>query len=93
MKKYDEKTIQSKLKNLKGWSYIDDAIERNFVFADFKEAMMNMLRIAFEAEDMNHHPEWTNVYNKLKIRLSTHSADGITENDFTLAKKINELLD
>jgi 4a-hydroxytetrahydrobiopterin dehydratase len=93
MKKYDNRTIQSKLEDLTGWRHIDDTIERNFVFKDFIEAITNMLRIAFEAEAMNHHPEWTNVYNKLKIRLRTHDADGITENDFMLAKRINELID
>jgi 4a-hydroxytetrahydrobiopterin dehydratase len=93
MKKYDSITIQSKLEDISGWRHIDDTIERNFVFKDFIEAITNMLRIAFEAEAMNHHPEWTNVYNKLKIRLRTHDADGITENDFMLAKRINELID
>jgi 4a-hydroxytetrahydrobiopterin dehydratase len=93
MKNYDDNTIQNKLHDVKGWQYIGDSIERNFVFRDFRTAITNMLRIAFEAEFMNHHPEWTNVYNKLKIRLRTHDADGITEKDFILAQKINDLLD
>jgi 4a-hydroxytetrahydrobiopterin dehydratase len=93
MKKYDDKTIHSKLENIPGWRHNGDFIERNFVFRDFIDTITNMLRIAFEAEAMNHHPEWTNVYNKLTIRLRTHDADGITENDFSLAKRINDLID
>lgn len=93
MKKYDDKTIQNELKNLPGWEYSNGALERNFVFADFKETIMYMVRISYEAESINHHPDWTNGYNKLNIRLSTHAANGITERDFMLAKRINELIE
>jgi len=51
-----------------------------------------MTRIAFEAERMQHHPDWTNVYNTLAIALSTHDADGVTEKDFELAKIIDKLV-
>ena len=65
--------------------------EKTFVFKDFRATMANMQRIAFEAEDMNHHPEWFNVYNKLVVDLMTHDASGITENDTKLAKILNSL--
>jgi len=92
MKKFDLDKIQVELLGLSGWNYTQDAIEKHFVFKNFKEALAIMIRIGFEAEAMNHHPEWFNVYNKLNIRLRTHDADGITEKDFKLAKKIDELV-
>jgi 4a-hydroxytetrahydrobiopterin dehydratase len=93
MNQYDDTTLKSELAKISGWNYVEAALEREFVFADFKEAVLMILRISFEAEAMNHHPEWTNVYNKLKIRLKSHDVDGITERDFKLAKKINECVD
>ena len=92
MNKYTEDKIHTELKTLDGWKFNSNAIEKNFVFKNFKEALSMMVRIGFEAEGMNHHPEWTNVYNKLKIRLNTHDVDGITEKDFALAKKIDTLM-
>ncbi len=92
MNKFNEAQIHSELKNLDGWKYNSNALEKSFVFKNFKEALSAMVRISFEAEAMNHHPDWTNVYNKLKIRLNTHDAGGITEKDFALAKKIDDLI-
>lgn len=91
--KFDDTKIQAELKNLNGWEYNNSAIEKNFVFKNFKEALAMMVRIGFEAEKMNHHPAWTNVYNKLNVRLNTHDAGGITEMDFVLAKKIDEVIE
>lgn len=82
---------ESELKKLNGWKINKDALEKDVVFKNFKEALSMMVRIGFEAEAMNHHPEWLNVYNKLNIRLRTHDADGITEKDFALAAKIDKL--
>ena len=92
MKPLSQSDINDFLAEQNGWQLIDDAIEKTYVFKDFRAAMANMQRIAFEAEDMNHHPEWFNVYNKLQIRLRTHDADGITEKDFELAKRIDSIL-
>lgn len=92
MKKLTENEIQEKLETLDGWSYSDNAIHTSLEFENFKEAFATMTRIAFEAENMQHHPEWTNVYNTLEISLSTHDADGVTEKDFKLAKAIEEIL-
>ena len=69
-----------------------DAITRTFRFADFKAAFAFMTRAALKAEQMDHHPEWTNVYNKVLIRLSTHDAGGLTGKDFELARKIEAAL-
>ncbi len=93
MIKLSESEIQERLKNIDGWEYNDNAIHTTFEFNDFKDAFSVMTRIAFEAEAQNHHPDWTNVYNKLQISLSTHDAGGVTENDFKLAKTIEEIIE
>ena len=91
MSKLTEAQINKRLESMDGWDYIDGAIHTIFEFENFKEAFSAMSRIAFEAERLNHHPEWSNVYNTLEIFLSTHDADGVTEKDFELATIIDEL--
>ena len=93
MQKYRTEEITSKLNNLDGWDYTDGALETTFEFKNFKETFCVMTRIAFECEIQNHHPDWSNVYNTLTIRLSTHDANGVTEKDFVLAKTIEEIID
>ncbi|MBL4662468.1 MAG: 4a-hydroxytetrahydrobiopterin dehydratase [Flavobacteriaceae bacterium] len=92
MKPFTELQILSGLKELDGWEYEENAIHTSFEFDDFKDAFSVMTRIAFEAERLNHHPDWCNVYNILQISLSTHDADGVTAKDFELAKIIDELV-
>ena len=79
---------------LPGWSPVSakEAIERSFRFRDFSEAWAFMNRVALLAESQNHHPDWSNVYNRVRIELSTHDAGGLTENDVKLAQAINALL-
>jgi 4a-hydroxytetrahydrobiopterin dehydratase len=93
MSKLSEGDIQKRLKDLDGWEYKEDAIHTSFEFENFKEAFSVMVRIAFEAEAQQHHPEWSNVYNQLSISLSTHDAGGVTEKDFKLAQTIEEIVD
>lgn len=69
-----------------------DALFRSCKFADFNTAFGFMARVALKAEQMNHHPEWLNVYNRVDITLSTHDAGGLSERDITLAKFIDEAL-
>lgn len=92
MEKMTDKAIAEALKELDGWEYHEGALATVFEFADFKEAFTAMGRIAFECEAQGHHPDWTNVYNRLEIRLNTHEAGGITERDFRLARTIDRLL-
>lgn len=92
MEKLSEKEIQEGIKSLEGWEYVDNGIECSFEFKNFKEAFSVMTRVAFEAEAQNHHPDWSNVYNRLYIRLSTHDAEGVTANDFKLAQSIESIL-
>lgn len=76
------------------WETKNGKLTKNFEFKNFTEAWAFMARVAFEAEKMNHHPEWTNVYNKVEIKLSTHDAGGnVTEKDHSLAAAIDKLLE
>jgi 4a-hydroxytetrahydrobiopterin dehydratase len=79
---------------LPGWSPVDgrDAITRSFQFRDFSEAWGFMNRVALLAESQNHHPDWSNVWNRVRIELSTHDAGGLTDNDVKLAQAINALI-
>lgn len=68
-----------------------DAITRNFVFRNFSAAFAFMTRVAMAAEKADHHPEWTNVFNRVSITLTTHEASGLTQRDFDLARRIDTL--
>jgi 4a-hydroxytetrahydrobiopterin dehydratase len=83
--------IRSRIGSLPGWEFRDDGLLRQFEFADFTEAFTFMTAVAFVAERMGHHPEWNNVYDKVAIRLSTHDAGGVSENDVAMAKEISAL--
>jgi len=75
------------------WTEINNALYRKVEFADFSEAFAFMTRVALEAEKMDHHPTWTNVYNRVEIWLNTHDAGNtITDRDRRLAKKIDRIL-
>jgi 4a-hydroxytetrahydrobiopterin dehydratase len=85
--------IQAALATLPGWAFKRDALAKVFQFKNFREAMGFMVRAAFEAEAMNHHPEWTNVYNRVAVRLNTHDAGGkVTAKDVELAGRIEKAL-
>jgi 4a-hydroxytetrahydrobiopterin dehydratase len=80
------------LGGLPGWSREGDALAKAFKFGSFKEALSFMFRVGFEAEAMNHHPEWTNVYNRVSVRLNTHDAGGkVTAKDVELAQRIQTI--
>jgi len=77
--------------DLKNWIYDDTSISREFKFKSFIEAFSFMTAVALEAEKMDHHPDWSNVYNQVRVHLNTHSAGGITELDFRLAGSIDRI--
>lgn len=84
--------IDAALRELPGWTLERDALARTFHFGSFREAMSFMVRVGFEAEAADHHPEWTNVYNRVAIRLNTHDAGNqVTAKDVALARKISAL--
>lgn len=91
--KLTAEAVEQALAALDGWRLSEggDAIERMFEFRNFSEAFAFMTRTALAAEKMDHHPDWSNVYKTVKVRLSTHDVGGLTERDFELARKMNRL--
>ena len=81
------------LAGLTGWAEVEsrDAIAKSFSFADFNAAFGFMARVALQAERMDHHPEWFNVYNRVEVTLSTHDADGLTARDVELARFMDSI--
>ena len=92
MNKLTVQDIEKKLLRFPDWEYFDNAIHAEFEFENFKDCFSAMSRIAFECEAQNHHPDWSNVYNVLKISLSTHDANGVTNKDFELAEAIDTIV-
>ena len=88
-------TYKEKFELIEDWDLTNDgreAVEKLFKFTDFKQAFSFMTIIALKAEEMGHHPEWENVYNKVKITLTTHDAGGISKLDYDLAIYIDDCL-
>ena len=93
MERLSATAIQENLVGLSGWEHKDNGIEKSFEFKNFTEAFAFMTQVAMIAEKMDHHPDWSNVYNKVSIRLSTHDAGNVvTDRDHALAAKIDELV-
>ena len=86
-----DEEVRRRLGTLPGWKIEDGKLHRTFVFKDFAEAFAFMTDVAREAEVLNHHPEWFNVYNQVAIDLVTHDPPGITSLDFDLAHKAQAL--
>ncbi|HEX3108381.1 MAG TPA: 4a-hydroxytetrahydrobiopterin dehydratase [Thermoanaerobaculia bacterium] len=86
-----EPEIQRRLAETTGWQLQDGNLVRELRFANFVEAFGFMTSVALVAERMNHHPDWSNVYNTVRIRLTTHDAGGITDKDFALASAISDI--
>lgn len=84
--------IEQALAGLPGWRREGEALVKSFEFGSFREAMSFMVRMAFEAESLNHHPEWTNVYDTVTVRLTTHHVGNkITANDVELARRFEKI--
>jgi len=88
-KKLSDDEIQEELKALANWEVVEGKLHREFKFENFIEAFAFMTKLAMVAERLNHHPEWTNVYNKVSLWLTTHDVDGISRYDFDLAQAAN----
>jgi 4a-hydroxytetrahydrobiopterin dehydratase len=89
--KLSKQEISAGLNKLDGWRVVKGNLHRVFEFKDFKQAFGFMKRVALVADSMDHHPDWSNAYNKVTIDLSTHSAGGLTKNDFELAGEIQKI--
>lgn len=90
--KLADAAVAARMTDIAPWSLREGKLYRRLVFKDFNEAFGFICRVALLAEAMDHHPEWSNVYNRVEISLTTHDAGGISERDFTLAQRINGLL-
>ena len=87
----NEQEINAQLESLAGWAVVDEKLQRLFNFENFVQAWGFMSAVALLAESMDHHPEWSNVYGRVTINLTTHDAGGISHRDFELAGAINAL--
>ncbi len=84
--------ITAALAELEGWTYANDRLQRTYTFGSFREAVSFIVRIAFEAEQLNHHPELHNVYNRVTLALTTHAAGNrVTARDVELARAIERI--
>jgi 4a-hydroxytetrahydrobiopterin dehydratase len=86
--KLRKEDINERLSRLPGWRYLNESLIKDYRLKDFQEAMGFVVKIALAAEKMEHHPDMTIEYNRVKIVLTTHSEEGVTEKDFNLAEKI-----
>jgi len=93
MIKLSEKEIYQKLENFPDWEYFENALQTDFEFDSFKDCISAINRIAFECEALNHHPEWTNTYNILDIKLTTNQVNAVTELDFKLLEAIHKIVE
>ena len=92
MKALSEQEVKNYLKlNLKKWDFYNNTIKRDFKFKTFVDAFSFMTAVALEAEKLEHHPDWSNIYNNVSINLNTHDANGVTKLDFDLANKIDSI--
>jgi len=91
-KKKSEQEIAGDVAALKGWSLANGKLHKEFKFKNFVEAFGFMAKVALIAEQMNHHPDWSNVYNRVTIDLTTHDVGGLSNFDFEFARKVEELL-
>ena len=91
VQKLSESEVIARLADVPGWQLIDGKLQKTFMFPSFVRAFGFMSSVALVAESMNHHPEWSNVYNRVTIALNTHDVGGISALDFSLAQKIAQL--
>jgi 4a-hydroxytetrahydrobiopterin dehydratase len=91
MTSYTDAQIEEALDGLPGWSQEGEAIVKSFEFADFMAAIAFIGKAAGSIDEMDHHPEWTNVYNRVDIRLSSHDVGGVTDRDVQLARVLERV--
>lgn len=91
MKLYTDENINDVLNQLNNWKFKNNAIQKDFEFKDFSQALAFIVQIGVLAEKQNHHPEIKNVYNKVSLRLTTHDSNGVTEKDVKLAAAVDKI--
>ena len=91
IKKLSDEEIKLNLARLRDWKFENGRLHKLFKFKTFRDAFQFMTGVAIESEKLNHHPEWSNVYGNVDVKLITHKVAGITELDFKLAEKMDEM--
>lgn len=89
--KLSEEEIEDALADLPGWELDEGTFHKTYEFEDFSEAMGWMVRVALEAEKIDHHPDWCNAWNEVDVHLHTHAIDALSQHDLKLAQKMEEL--
>lgn len=89
--KLEDEAVRKLLEQMCGWVLCDGKLQKRFSFAGFAEAIGFITAVAVTAEKMNHHPEWSNIFNRVDVALVTHDVGGLTELDFSLARKMDNL--
>ena len=89
--KLTDNEVTDKLNQLKQWTFDGSKLNREFIFSDFNEAFRFMALVALEAEKTDHHPEWSNIYNRVNVSLISNDVNGITDKDFALAGTMDEI--
>jgi len=90
-RKLSREEVRKQLKDLVSWKMTSGKLHREISFKSFEDAVAFLMRASLEISKLDHHPEWFNVYNKIKIDLVTHDVDGISQYDFILANKLDEI--
>jgi 4a-hydroxytetrahydrobiopterin dehydratase len=90
-RKYSPSEVRDSLAKLKNWKLLKGKLHRDLEFQSFEDAVAFLVRASLEISKMDHHPEWFNVYNQVRIDLTTHELDGISGYDFMLARKLDEV--
>jgi 4a-hydroxytetrahydrobiopterin dehydratase len=90
-RKLSQDEVNKLISRMPGWRVVNGKLHKQYTCKDFSDAFGSMTRVALLAEAMNHHPEWSNVWNKVEFDLVTHSVKGISDLDFVLAEKIEEI--
>ncbi len=89
----EKSELEETISKFPKWEYQEESLKRDFIFSDFREAFEFMVQVAEIAETLNHHPDWSNCWNKVSIAISTHSAGGLTALDLKFVEKVEMLSD
>ena len=89
----EKSELEEAISKFPKWEYQEESLKRDFIFSDFREAFEFMVQVAEIAETLNHHPDWSNSWNKVSIAISTHSAGGLTALDLKFVEKVEMLSD
>ncbi len=89
----EKSELEETISKFPKWEYQEESLKQDFIFSDFREAFEFMVQVAEIAETLNHHPDWSNSWNKVSIAISTHSAGGLTALDLKFVEKVESLSD